>query len=64
LTWIILKEENIEYALLNINTGIRLAKNKLGLNVHIDNLFNRTYTEVLGAQQPGRWAYISILYRI
>lgn len=53
-----------EYALLNINAGLRLAKNKLGLNLHIDNLFNRTYTEVLGAQQPGRWAYISISYRI
>jgi iron complex outermembrane receptor protein len=52
-----------EYALLNINAGLNLAKDKLALNLHIDNLFNRQYTEVLGAQQPGRWAYISLAYR-
>ena len=52
-----------EYALLNMNVGVNLAKDKLSINVHIDNLFNRKYTEVLGAQQPERWAYMSISYR-
>lgn len=52
-----------EYALLNMNVGVNLAKDKLSINVHVDNLFNRRYTEVLGAQQPGRWAYASINYR-
>lgn len=52
-----------EYTLLNARIGATILKKRLGLHVNIDNLFNRKYTEVLGAQQPGRWTYFTLSYQ-
>jgi iron complex outermembrane receptor protein len=51
------------YMLFNARFGVNILKNKISINANIDNLFNKNYTEVLGAVQPGRWTYFTLSYR-
>ena len=51
------------YMIFNARFGVNVFKNKISINANIDNLFNKNYTEVLGAVQPGRWAYFTLSYR-
>jgi vitamin B12 transporter len=43
-----------DYFILNAKADMVLIK-KLQVFAEADNLFNRNYTDVLGAQMPGRW---------
>lgn len=44
-----------EYFLLNGKLGVSLLQNKLTLFAEVDNIFNRKYSDLLGAVMPGRW---------
>jgi vitamin B12 transporter len=44
-----------DYFLLNAKVEARLWQNRLAAFLQVDNLFNRNYTDLLGAQMPGRW---------
>jgi len=43
------------YFLLNGKAELKLVKNKLGLFTQVDNIFDTRYSDLLGAQMPGRW---------
>lgn len=43
------------YFLLNARAEVFLLKTKASLFVESDNLFNTTYSDLLGAAMPGRW---------
>lgn len=44
-----------DYFLLNGKASLDVMQNKLGVFVQADNIFNRNYSDLLGAQMPGRW---------
>jgi iron complex outermembrane receptor protein len=43
------------YFLLNLKTQAMVLENKLGVFVQMDNVFNKSYSDILGSQMPGRW---------
>lgn len=43
------------YALCNVKTGWLVPRVKGKLFLQADNLFNKKYTDLLGAEMPGRW---------
>lgn len=44
-----------DYFVLNARVSYNFIKNRLGIYVQADNLFNEKYSDLLGAQMPGRW---------
>lgn len=44
-----------DYLVLNAKTEVFLWQNKLSAFVEVDNMADRTYTDILGSQMPGRW---------
>lgn len=44
-----------DYVLLNAKAEGFVIKNKLSAFAGVDNVLNRKYTDLLGAQMPGRW---------
>lgn len=44
-----------DYVLLNAKADGFVIKNRLSAFAEADNLLNRKYTDLLGAQMPGRW---------
>jgi iron complex outermembrane receptor protein len=44
-----------DYFLLNAKAEGFLIKQKLSLFVEVDNVFDRTYSDLLGTPMPGRW---------
>lgn len=44
-----------EYFVASVKADVFVIKNKLSLNVEADNVFNKTYADLTGAQMPGRW---------
>tara|TARA_R110002050_G_scaffold204327_2_gene339741 strand:- start:47217 stop:49181 length:1965 start_codon:yes stop_codon:yes gene_type:complete len=44
-----------EYFVANVNAGVRLMDDKLTLKGEVINLFDENYSDILGAQMPGRW---------
>jgi len=43
------------YFILNVKAFYRVYKNKASLFLQADNLFNKNYSDLLGASMPGRW---------
>jgi vitamin B12 transporter len=50
------------YTLLNLTTRYRIDK-LLYVSAHIDNLFNRDYSEVYGYNTPGRTLFVGLNYQ-
>ena len=44
-----------EYMLWNLKADAYLWKRSLVLSFQVNNLFNRNYSDILGARMPGRW---------
>ncbi|MFT3902572.1 MAG: TonB-dependent receptor [Niabella sp.] len=44
-----------DYFVLNGNATYSLLKNRLGVFAQVDNIFDRKYSDLLGAIMPGRW---------
>jgi vitamin B12 transporter len=44
-----------DYFVLNAKLEASFLKNKLGIFIQTDNIFDRNYTDLLGSQMPGRW---------
>ena len=44
-----------DYFLLNGRASYNIIKNKLGVFVQVDNIFDRNYSDLLGTPMPGRW---------
>lgn len=44
-----------DYFILNARLEMRLWQNRLAAFVQADNLFNRSYADLLGSRMPGRW---------
>jgi vitamin B12 transporter len=44
-----------EYMLWNLKADAFLWKRSLVLSFQVNNLFNRNYSDILGARMPGRW---------
>ncbi|MCH5599714.1 porin family protein [Niabella ginsengisoli] len=44
-----------DYFLLNGRASYNFIKNRLGAFVQVDNIFDRTYSDLLGTVMPGRW---------
>jgi vitamin B12 transporter len=44
-----------QYFLLNMRVDAILLKEKLGLFIQADNVFNKTYSDILGSVMPSRW---------
>ena len=44
-----------DYFLLNAKIEAMLLENRLSAFVQADNVFDRDYADLLGAQMPGRW---------
>ncbi len=51
----VIAKQSKEYFVLNTKAEGFLVQNKLSVFVEVDNLFNKNYTDLLGAQMPGRW---------
>ncbi len=45
-----------DYFIMNARLSYAFLKNRLSLFVQADNLFDRQYSDLLGAIMPGRWA--------
>jgi iron complex outermembrane receptor protein len=43
------------YFVLNSKAEVMIVKNKLGIFTQVDNIFDKSYSDLLGAQMPGRW---------
>ena len=43
------------YFVLNSKAELMIVKRKLGLFTQVDNIFDKAYSDLLGAQMPGRW---------
>jgi iron complex outermembrane receptor protein len=50
-----------DYFVMNGKISYRFIKNKLGIFMQTDNIFDRKYSDVLGAQMPGRWLQGGVL---
>lgn len=44
-----------DYFVMNLKAEAFILKNKLSAFGEVDNLFDRQYSDLLGAQMPGRW---------
>ena len=44
-----------EYMLWNLKADVYLINRRLVLSIQVNNLFNRQYADILGANMPGRW---------
>lgn len=53
-----------DYFLLNGKASFDVMQNKLGVFVQADNIFNRNYSDLLGAQMPGRWLQGGIRFQV
>ncbi|BAV08005.1 TonB-dependent receptor [Filimonas lacunae] len=51
----ILGQVTKEYFVASLKAEVFVIKNKLGVYGEADNLFNKTYADLTGAQMPGRW---------
>jgi vitamin B12 transporter len=49
--------ESIEssYLIFDIRTDLFLYEKRIRLSLQVNNLFNRKYSDILGARMPGRW---------
>lgn len=52
-----------DYFVLNGRAAYDVVKNKLGLFVQADNIFDRQYSDLLGAPMPGRWLQGGLSFR-
>lgn len=53
-----------DYFLLNGKASYHFLKNKLGVFVQVDNIFDRKYSDLLGAQMPGRWLQGGVSFNV
>lgn len=44
-----------DYFVMNGKAQVNIIKSRLGVFVQVDNIFDRSYSDLLGAQMPGRW---------
>lgn len=44
-----------DYFVLNVKAEVFVIKRKVSLFIQVDNLLDRTYSDLLGAQMPQRW---------
>ena len=44
-----------DYFVINSKAEYMLIRNKLGIYIQVDNIFNSQYSDLLGAQMPGKW---------
>lgn len=44
-----------EYFVASVKADVFVIKNKLSVSAEVDNVFNKTYADLTGAQMPGRW---------
>lgn len=52
-----------DYFILNSKIGYAILKKSLTFFVEVDNIFNKKYSDLLGAEMPGRWAMGGIRYQ-
>lgn len=52
------------YFLLNGKASYNFIKNKSGAFIQVDNIFDRTYSDLLGSMMPGRWISIGINFNL
>jgi iron complex outermembrane receptor protein len=55
---------NPEYFVANANIGVRLLSDKLTVKGEVINLFDEKYSDILGAQMPGRWFVVGLSLRL
>lgn len=53
-----------DYFIMNMRLEKYLMKEKLGLQLQVDNLFDRSYSDLLGSRMPGRWVSGGITVRL
>ena len=51
------------YFVMNLRVGYYAVKNKLQFFLQIDNVFDKSYSDLLGAPMPGRWTMLGIGWR-
>ncbi|MBC7949466.1 MAG: TonB-dependent receptor [Chitinophagaceae bacterium] len=52
-----------DYFLLNSKAQFLVWKEKIGVYIQVDNVFDRKYTDVLGSQMPQRWVLGGVSFR-
>lgn len=53
-----------DYFLLNGKAAYYFLQNKVGAFVQVDNIFYRSYSDLLGAQMPGRWLQGGVSFNV
>jgi vitamin B12 transporter len=53
-----------DYFVMNARLSYALLKNRLSFFVQADNVFNRSYSDLLGAIMPGRWAMGGVKFNL
>ncbi|RXK85449.1 TonB-dependent receptor plug domain-containing protein [Filimonas effusa] len=53
-----------EYFVLNAKAGYFIIANKLNVFAQADNVFDKSYADLLGAQMPGRWLMGGLSFRL
>jgi iron complex outermembrane receptor protein len=51
------------YFVSNLNVGVRVLEDKLIIKGEVLNVFNENYSDILGAQMPGRWLIAGVTFR-
>ena len=51
------------YFVSNLNVGVRVLEDKLIIKGEVLNIFDETYSDILGAQMPGRWFIAGVTFR-
>ncbi len=49
-----------DYIVINTKSQFRLLQDKLSLIIQVDNIFDVNYSDLLGAQMPGRWFKLGV----
>lgn len=53
-----------DYFLLNTRVSYSFIKDRLSAFAQADNIFNRTYSDLLGAPMPGRWLQGGVIFKM
>lgn len=53
-----------DYFIMNARLSYALLKNRLSFFVQADNVFDRSYSDLLGAIMPGRWAMGGVKFNL
>lgn len=53
-----------EYLIFNLRSEVYFINGRIALQIQADNLFNKSYSDLLGSVMPGRWLQIGVKFSL